>query len=93
MTSFPHLMVRIAATAGIATMLSAAAPAGAAESAVIAREAAAGIAPSATKRHVLRESRIGASRRDRRVSQLRSNLDCSGTWCGRQFVLMVGIGY
>jgi hypothetical protein len=31
---------------------------------------------------------------DRRPgSMLRSNLECSGVWCGRQFVLIVGIAY
>jgi hypothetical protein len=96
MTSFPQLMVRFAATTGIAAMLSAAAPAVAAESTVVAIEAAAKTAPSVIKRHAWRETRITASRfdrRDRRIGPIRGNLDCSGAWCGRQFVLMIGVGY
>jgi len=93
MASFPHLMVRFAATTGVAVMLSTVVPAVATESAAIA---AAKTAPSVAKRHAWRETRIAASRfdrRDRRVGPTRSNLDCSGTWCGRQFVLMIGVGY
>jgi hypothetical protein len=96
MASFPHLIVRFAATTGIAAMLSTAAPAVVAESAAMASEAGAKTARSVTKRHAWRESRIAASRFDRqdhRVGPIRSNLDCSGTWCGRQFVLMIGVGY
>ena len=29
----------------------------------------------------------------RPVASAGSNLGCSGTWCGRQFVLIVGIGF
>jgi hypothetical protein len=29
----------------------------------------------------------------RQSSMLGSNLECSGVWCGRQFVLILGIGY
>ena len=29
----------------------------------------------------------------RPVAPAGSNLGCSGTWCGRQFVLIVGIGF
>ena len=32
-------------------------------------------------------------RRDRYVRATRWSRDCSGAWCGRQFVLMIGIGY
>jgi hypothetical protein len=95
MASF-HLMVRFAATTGIAAVLSTVGPAVVAESAAIASEAAAKTAPSVIKRHAWRETRIAASRfdrQDRRVGPIRSNLDCSGTWCGRQFVLMIGVGY
>jgi hypothetical protein len=27
------------------------------------------------------------------VTPLQRNLGCSGEWCGRQFVLMIGIGF
>jgi hypothetical protein len=93
MASFPQLMVRFAATTGIAAMLSTVAPVLVAESAAIA---AAKTAPSVTKRHAWRETRIAASgfdRQDRRAAPIRGNLDCSGAWCGRQFVLMIGVGY
>jgi hypothetical protein len=96
MASFPHLMVRFAATTGVAAMLSTVAPAVVAESAAIASEAAAKTAPSVIKRHAWRETRIAASRfdrQDRRVRPILGNLDCSGSWCGRQFVLMIGVGY
>ena len=35
----------------------------------------------------------GTSRLVRHIRPLQSNLDCTGTWCGRQFVLIVGIGF
>jgi hypothetical protein len=96
MASFPHLMVRFAVTTGVAAMLSTAAPAVVAENAAMASEAVAKTAPSVTRRHAWRKTRIAAShfdRQDRRAGPIRSNLDCSGTWCGRQFVLMIGVGY
>ncbi len=55
-----------------------------------------------TPRHVIkhfasRRTRIAASRYldsyVRRVSALHRDLGCSGEWCGRQFVLMVGVGF
>jgi hypothetical protein len=89
MASFPQSMVRFAATTGVAAMLSTIAPAVVAESAAIASEAVAKTAPPVTKRHAWRETGIAASRLDRQDR----GVDCSGTWCGRQFVLMIGIGY
>jgi hypothetical protein len=86
MANFPQSMVRFAATTGVAAMLSTVAPAVVAESAAMA---AAKTAPSVTKRHAWRETRIAASRFDRQDRRV----DCSGTWCGRQFVLMIGVGY
>jgi hypothetical protein len=59
-------------------------------------------APSVTKRdaslkrHASRRTRLVASHYHpgyERISPIRSNLECSGVWCGRQFVLMIGIGY
>ena len=32
-------------------------------------------------------------RRDRYVRPIRNDMDCSGAWCRRQFVLMIGIAY
>jgi len=99
MASNPRLMLQLAAATGVAAMLWAA-PALAAESTVSASDAPAAItktAPSVLKRHGSRRIRLAASRYqhhyDRRIIPIRSNLDCSGVWCGRQFVLMIGIGY
>jgi hypothetical protein len=95
MASYPSLMLKFAAATGIAAMLWTAAPAVATERTAPASEAAATTktAPSAIKRSASRRTRIAASHFDRRVSPVRSNLDCSGVWCGRQFVLMIGVGY
>jgi uncharacterized protein YggE len=104
MTSNSRLMLQFAAAAGIAAMLWVAAPAMAAESP--ANSNAPGVstkaAPSVTarhaslKRHASRRARLAASHYRgsyERISPVRSNLECSGVWCGRQFVLMIGIGY
>jgi hypothetical protein len=96
MVSYSRLILQVAATTGIAMMLSTAAPAVAAEAPVPAREtvATASTVPHMIKRHASRAHRIAASlHHDRRVVQTQSHLDCYGVWCGRQFVLMVGIGY
>jgi uncharacterized low-complexity protein len=90
MFSCPRLTLQFAALTGIAAMLSSAPPAVAAES-TVAAAATATTAPSVINRHALRGTCLAAScdRDDSRVSRL----GCSGGWCGRQFVLMVGIGY
>ena len=90
MASFPRLILQFAAAAGIAAMLSTAATAVAAES-VLTVEPAAKTAPSMIKRNASRV--LTAARRDRRVSAMRSDLGCAGIWCGRQFVLMIGVAY
>ena len=104
MTSNSRLMLQFAAATGIAAMLWVAAPAMAAESP--ANSNAPGVstkaAPSVTarhaslKRHASRRARLAASHYRRgyeRIRPVRGNLECSGAWCGRQFVLMIGIGY
>jgi hypothetical protein len=96
MASYPHLISQFAATTGIVAMLSTAAPVVAAERAVSSPEAATAPAttmPSVVKHRAPRGNRIAASHHDRRVSAIHGNLDCSDIWCGRQFVLMVGVGY
>jgi hypothetical protein len=97
MASFPCLILPFAATCGIAALLLTAAPAMAAESAVITRETAAKPAPSTIKRHASKRHasrlRFAATHYHGRVNPIRSDLGCSGEWCGRQFVLMIGIGY
>jgi hypothetical protein len=95
MTGFLRLMWPCAATIGIAAALSAISPAGAAENTVTVSEAVAvtaKTAPSAPKRHASPAGRIAISHYYR-VGPNRSNMDCSGEWCGRQFVLMIGVGY
>ena len=96
MASYSRLILQVAATAGIAATVSMAAPAVAAEAPVPARETAAtaSTVPHMIRRHAWRAHRIAASHHhDRRVVQTQSHPDCYGVWCGRQFVLMVGIGY
>jgi hypothetical protein len=98
MASNSRLMFQFAAATGLTVMLSAA-PAVATEYPVTAREAAASTAktaPAVIKRHASRGTRIAVSqydRHDRRVGPIRGNLDCSDVWCGRQFVLMIGVAY
>src|SRR5712672_109357 len=98
MTSNSRLMLQFAAATGIAAMLWVAAPAMAAESAANSNAPAISTktAPSVTERHAPRRARLAASHYRRgyeRINPVRSNLECSGVWCGRQFVLMIGIGY
>jgi hypothetical protein len=69
MASYPRLVLKFAAVAGIAALLSSTA-------------VAAGTA---------RGARTVASQH--RVWPTRSNQDCAGAWCGRQFVLMIGVAY
>jgi hypothetical protein len=85
MASYPRLILQFAATIGFAAMLSAASPVMAAESVVTVSEITAKTAPPSIRRH--------ASRARLAASSYRRDLGCSGIWCGRQFVLMVGIAY
>lgn len=72
-------------------MLSTAAPAVAAEGPETA--ATAGAARPVVKRHASRRPHLAAARYNRRVSLIGASPACSGVWCGRQFVLMIGVGY
>jgi hypothetical protein len=94
MASHHRLMLPFAAAVAVAAALSIAPPASAAGA--IIGEAASATARSADVRHrTSQRMRFAASRdhrRDRDVRPIR-NLDCSGAWCGRQFVLMIGIAY
>jgi hypothetical protein len=92
MASYPRLILQFAATTGVAVMLSTATPVVAAESAVTVSETAAKTAPSTIRHHASR-SRLAASHYHRHVDTVRSDLGCSGVWCGRQFVLMIGVAY
>jgi hypothetical protein len=49
-------------------------------------------APTSLSRHH-GATHVAASRHVRHIRPLQSNLDCTGPWCGRQFVLIVGIGF
>ena len=92
MASYPALTLRFVAMAGLATLLSMATPAAAAESVVAAGEpAAAKTMLSIINRHAARKVRTFASDY-RRVRSIAGNPYCS-VWCGRQFVLMTGIAY
>jgi hypothetical protein len=95
MASYPRLILQIAATAGIAVMLSTAVPAAAAEGPVAAREtaAAASTVRPVIKHHASHRSHLAIVRYNRRISLIGARPVCSGDWCGRQFVLMIGIGF
>jgi hypothetical protein len=96
MASYPRLVLQLA---GVAAVLSVASPAMAAQSALSTGETNGTVtktAPSAINRQASSGHRVAASnqyRREARISQVHRNLDCSGVWCGRQFVLMIGIAY
>jgi hypothetical protein len=101
MISYMHLTMRFAAAAGIAIALTAM-PAMAEGSTLPVVEASTTTttvkgAPAIVHHRSARTVRRVASRHrnpsDVRVSAIRSDLGCSGTWCGRQFVLMIGIGF
>jgi hypothetical protein len=83
-------------------MLSAATPAAAVEdSAPIgvaakssqANSSAIRTSSSVTKHHASRRTHLAVSRYNRRVSLVGNGPECSGSWCGRQFVLMIGVGF
>jgi hypothetical protein len=99
MASYPRLMLRFAAAIGIASLLWIAAPAVASDGAVTGSGTAVTTAtspPVDIKRRASHRIRFVAShqvRRDRRVGSIRDDGGCSGVWCGRQLVLMIGIGY
>ncbi len=77
-----------AIVAAATLMLSAAVPAFAAEE---------GIATDlSAKSSAAKHRRVTSVRHIRHVATatpLQRNLGCSGEWCGRQFVLMIGIGF
>jgi hypothetical protein len=56
------------------------------------REPAARIAPLKIKHHASRV-RLAAVHHRPHVNPIQSNLGCAGVWCGRQFVLMIGVGF
>ena len=90
MASYLRSMLPLAAAVAAVSLLSIASPASAAGIAV-AGEAAANALPDLRHRTPQRV-RLAASR-DRYVRPTRNDLDCSGAWCRRHFVLMIGIAY
>lgn len=101
MILFPGSIPAFAAAAGIAAMLLIASPVLAADGALTAGQivaAAVKFEPGSVERRALRKSRIAKYRfsrpQDWGDGYRRSVPDCGGGgWCGRQFVLMIGIGF
>ena len=78
----------LAAAAATTIMLSATIPATAAEE-TVATDVSAKASP-------IKHRRMASVRHVRRladVTPLQRQLGCSGEWCGRQFVLIIGIGF
>ena len=93
MASYFRSMLPLAAAVATVSMLSIASPASAAGPASGAMDAnAASTAPDIRNRASQR-IRLAASRDQRRDRYVRPNTDCSGAWCRRHFVLMIGIAY
>jgi hypothetical protein len=98
MASYLRLMLPFAAAAVVASVLSLAPPASAAGVTIGAGEAAGASAtgtPPVVRHRTSQRIRLAASRDHRRdrVRSIRNDMDCSGAWCRRQFVLMIGIAY
>jgi hypothetical protein len=99
MASYLRSILPFAATVAVASVLSTAPPASAAESTYGVHEigSASARATSPGFRHrTAQRIRFAAPRdpgRDRYVRPVHSGPVCSGAWCGRQFVLMIGIAY
>jgi hypothetical protein len=89
MNRYPSVVLVLAAAVTVA-MLTWAVPAVAADDAV-ATDVSAKAASWTVRRHV--PARIALSPYVRHVSPVSGRVDCTGSWCGRHFVLMVGIGY
>jgi hypothetical protein len=76
-----------AAVAAAVLMLSGPMPAFAAEQSAVVTDVSAKASP-------IKHRRIGSIRRHvASVTPLQRQLGCSGEWCGRQFVLIIGIGF
>jgi hypothetical protein len=84
MNSFSRALAVVAATT---IMSSAMVPALAAED-TGATDISAKASPIKHRRMAIRHVRHVAA-----VAPLQRNLGCSGEWCGRQFVLMIGVGF
>ena len=99
MASLLRLMLPFAAAVAVASVLSTAMPAIGRWIQMwrwrIRRAAAQGPRLPASGSSGCATNAVAASRDHRRDRYVRAtrDLDCSGAWCGRQFVLMIGIGY
>ena len=95
MASYLRLILPFAVAVAAVSVLPIAPPASAAGFTIGAGEAASASATVARPEVRYRTSqriRFAASR-DRYVRPIRNDMDCSGAWCRRQFVLMIGIAY
>jgi hypothetical protein len=86
MASYSRVIFLSAAAIGISAILSISAPA-------IASEGGTSVTNNTSSSFHASRSRIAARNYRRHIAAIRSDLGCSGVWCGRQFVLMVGIAY
>jgi hypothetical protein len=93
MNSFPRNLSLLAATAMVAAVLSGQAPAFAAEGTAAVTDISANGSHKSSTAHMRRHGPTRVSHYVRPIRPAESNLGCSGLWCGRQFVLIVGIGY
>lgn len=97
MDSFPRILSSLAASAIVAAMLSGSAPAFAADATAVATTAttaaATDVSAKASSKHGRRHGGMPVSHGGHLVRSAASNPGCFGVWCGRQFVLMVGIAY
>jgi hypothetical protein len=89
MASYLRSMLPVAAAVAAVSLLSIASPASAAG---IGEAVSARGTPSDVRHRVPQRMRLAAPR-DRYARPVRNDIDCSGTWCRRHFVLMVGIAY
>jgi hypothetical protein len=97
MTKYPRLILQFAAATAFAGLLSVTAPAVAAENTAVTTVIAKSTTP-VVKHHASRWIRTAWYRHHHHryaspVSPIATHLGCSGEWCGRQFVLMLGIGF
>jgi hypothetical protein len=84
---------QFAIAAGIAALLSTVPPAKASEGdCSLEANTVAKSSTGAIKRRDSHVAGIAAAHRNHRLGTI-SRPDCSGAWCGRQFVLMVGVAY
>jgi hypothetical protein len=94
MASYLRSLLPLAAAVAAVSLLSITSPASAAGIAVAGEAAGANAANTLPdlRRRTPQRVRLAASR-DRYVRPTRNDLDCSGAWCRRHFVLMIGIAY